>query len=123
MRPASRSQIGSNSPGRSGRPPRSTRLSSGEWKSLPLSSLTFFIKASTDTAVRIHEQVLADGVGVFARGTTMGAVGQRSGTDSIVPVIRSRVPVSSHFTTAAGRLVGVLSLSRFDRLGELGGFA
>jgi len=54
--------------------------------SLPLDELTFFIKASTDTAARIHEQVLADGIGVFARGTTMGAVGQRAAADAIVPV-------------------------------------
>jgi type VI secretion system protein ImpG len=53
---------------------------------LPLDELTFFIKASSDTAVRIHEQVLADGISVFARGTAMGAVGHRSGADSIVPV-------------------------------------
>jgi type VI secretion system protein ImpG len=53
---------------------------------LPLDELTFFIKASNDTAVRIHEQVLADGISVFARGTQMGAVGHRSGADAIVPV-------------------------------------
>jgi type VI secretion system protein ImpG len=54
--------------------------------SLPLDELTFFIKASTDTAARIHEQVLADGISVFARGTSAGAVGHRSGADAIVPV-------------------------------------
>ena len=53
---------------------------------LALDELTFFIKASTDIAAKIHEQVLADGVGVFARGTTSGAVGHRIGADAIVPV-------------------------------------
>jgi type VI secretion system protein ImpG len=53
---------------------------------LPLDELTFFIKASTDVAARIHEQVLADGIGVFARGTASGAVGHRSGSNAIVPV-------------------------------------
>lgn len=55
-------------------------------KTLAMDELTFFIKASTDVAARIHEQVLADGIGVFARGTTAGAVGHRSGADAIVPV-------------------------------------
>jgi type VI secretion system protein ImpG len=53
---------------------------------LALDELTFYIKASTDIAARIHEQVLADGIGVFARGTTSGAVGHRMGADAIVPV-------------------------------------
>jgi type VI secretion system protein ImpG len=53
---------------------------------LALDELTFFIKASPEVAARIHEQVLADGIGIFARGTGAGSAGSLGGADSIVPV-------------------------------------
>ncbi len=43
-------------------------------KSLPLDSLTFFIKATPDAAHRIQEQILADSLGFYARSTRQGAM-------------------------------------------------
>lgn len=54
--------------------------------SLALDELTFFIKASSDIAAKIHEQVLADGIGVLARGATPGAPGHYRGSDAIQQV-------------------------------------
>lgn len=42
-------------------------------RSMPLDSLTFFIKATSDIASRIHEQVTADCIGFYARSVHMGA--------------------------------------------------
>jgi type VI secretion system protein ImpG len=53
---------------------------------LPVDELTFFIKASSDIAAKIHEQILADGIGIFARGTAGGTVGHYRGGDTIAPV-------------------------------------
>ena len=54
--------------------------------SLALNELTFFIKASADIAVKIHEQVLADGIGIVARGTAAGAASHHVGAEAIAPV-------------------------------------
>jgi type VI secretion system protein ImpG len=43
-------------------------------KGLPADSLTFFIKATPDVAYRIHEQVVADCLGFYARSTRSGAM-------------------------------------------------
>lgn len=53
---------------------------------LPVEDLTFFIKASADIAPKIHEQILADGIGVFTRGTAAGAAGHYRAGDAITPV-------------------------------------
>jgi type VI secretion system protein ImpG len=42
-------------------------------KAMPLDSLTFFLKATPDLSVRIHEQVVADCMGFYARSTAQGA--------------------------------------------------
>jgi type VI secretion system protein ImpG len=42
-------------------------------KSLPLKSLTFYLKATPDIAHRIFEQVTADCVGAYVRGTRAGS--------------------------------------------------
>lgn len=42
-------------------------------KTLPLNSLTFFVKATPDIAQRIFEQVTADCVGLYVRGTRPGS--------------------------------------------------
>ena len=42
-------------------------------KTLPLNSLTFFVKATPDISQRIFEQVTADCVGVYVRGTRPGS--------------------------------------------------
>ncbi|HTE39756.1 MAG TPA: type VI secretion system baseplate subunit TssF [Steroidobacteraceae bacterium] len=44
--------------------------------SLDVDELTFFIKGTSDIASKIYEQVLADGVGVYARGSQSGASGR-----------------------------------------------
>lgn len=44
-----------------------------EWKSLPLSSLTFFIKATPDIAARLQEQILADCIGFQVRSSRVTA--------------------------------------------------
>jgi len=54
--------------------------------SLDLDDLTFFIKGTSDIASKIYEQVLADGCGVFARGTAVGAAGRLLPSTSIRPV-------------------------------------
>jgi len=41
---------------------------------LPLDALTFYIKATPDIAHRIHEQVVADSLGFYARSTRSGAM-------------------------------------------------
>jgi type VI secretion system protein ImpG len=46
----------------------------GEWKSLPLSSLTFFIKATPNIAARLQEQILADCIGFQVRSPRAGGV-------------------------------------------------
>ena len=42
-------------------------------KTLPLNSLAFFVKATPDIAQRIFEQVTADCVGIYVRGTRPGS--------------------------------------------------
>jgi type VI secretion system protein ImpG len=42
-------------------------------KSLPLDSLTFYLKATPDVAVRTHEQIVADCIGFYARSTSPGS--------------------------------------------------
>lgn len=44
---------------------------------LAMNELTFFIKSTADVASKIFEQVLADGIGLFVRGTENGAFMQR----------------------------------------------
>jgi len=41
--------------------------------SLPLDSLTFFLKATPDITYRLYEQIVADCVGFYARSTRLGA--------------------------------------------------
>jgi type VI secretion system protein ImpG len=53
---------------------------------LATDELTFFIKASADVAARIYEQVLADGIGVYARGTGADSVGHYHASEAIRPV-------------------------------------
>jgi type VI secretion system protein ImpG len=53
---------------------------------LALDELTFFIKASADIAPRIYEQVLADGIGVVARGAAPNSPACHRGADAIAPV-------------------------------------
>ena len=43
------------------------------FKSLALDSLTFFLKATPDIAHRIYEQVMADCIGAYVRGTRPGS--------------------------------------------------
>jgi type VI secretion system protein ImpG len=45
-------------------------------KTLPTDSLTFYIKATPDIAHRIHEQIVADSLGFYARSTRPGAMVQ-----------------------------------------------
>jgi type VI secretion system protein ImpG len=42
-------------------------------KALPLESLAFYLKATPDIASRLYEQVVADCLGFYARGTQQGA--------------------------------------------------
>ncbi len=51
--------------------------------SLALDELTFFIKATSDVAARIQEQVLADGVGVVVRGADGKSKSVTLGTEAI----------------------------------------
>ena len=43
------------------------------FNSLPLDSLTFFLKATPDITYRLYEQIVADSVGFYARSTRQGA--------------------------------------------------
>jgi type VI secretion system protein ImpG len=45
-------------------------------KTLPADALTFYIKATPDIAHRIHEQIVADSLGFYARSTKSGAMVQ-----------------------------------------------
>src|SRR5262245_60535125 len=54
--------------------------------SLDVDELTFFIKGTTDIASKIYEQVIADSVGVFVRGTGTGAAGRLLPGSAIRPV-------------------------------------
>src|SRR6185312_8129589 len=55
------------------------RAVQGDWKSLPLDSLTFFLKATPDIAARLQEQILADCIGYQVRSPRAGgAVAFRS---------------------------------------------
>ena len=57
------------------------RTVQGDWKSLPLDSLTFFLKATPDIAARLQEQILADCTGFQVRVPRAGgAVAFRSAT-------------------------------------------
>jgi type VI secretion system protein ImpG len=42
-------------------------------KSLPLDTLTFYLKATPDVAVRTHEQIVSDCIGYYARSTKPGS--------------------------------------------------
>ena len=53
------------------------------FRSLPLDALTFFIKATPDIAARIHEQVMADCVGFYARAGGTGGRGHFRSAASI----------------------------------------
>jgi type VI secretion system protein ImpG len=43
------------------------------FRSLPLNSLTFFLKATPDVTHRLYEQIVADCVGLYVRSTRQGA--------------------------------------------------
>ncbi|HKE46315.1 MAG TPA: type VI secretion system baseplate subunit TssF [Steroidobacteraceae bacterium] len=49
------------------------RTSGIKFSSLPLSSLTFFIKSTPDIAYKLYEQILANGLGFYVRSTAQGA--------------------------------------------------